>query len=160
MKLRVTENRCVLFNSLTYVYLALLPQHWALYAKVDSTPTLIYIYIYLIRGSKLGLFWLVAMASRKKTFGNEFWSKFATNNSFQFKKPKGMFDSLVSSCNILNYISSKGKARLTFIWNRMSYWPHFLSLSNFYWLRFYLWWPCDDFRSQNSWAQISVKFFN
>ena len=26
-KLRVTENRCVLFNSLTYVYLALLPQH-------------------------------------------------------------------------------------------------------------------------------------
>ena len=26
-KLRVTENRCVLFNSLTYVFLALLPQH-------------------------------------------------------------------------------------------------------------------------------------
>ena len=26
-KLRVTENRYVLFNSLTYVYLALLPQH-------------------------------------------------------------------------------------------------------------------------------------
>ena len=26
-KLRVTENRCVLFNSLTYVYLAMLPQH-------------------------------------------------------------------------------------------------------------------------------------
>ena len=26
-KLRVIENRCVLFNSLTYVYLALLPQH-------------------------------------------------------------------------------------------------------------------------------------
>ena len=42
-KLRVTENRCVLFNSLTYVYLALLPQHRALYAKVDSTPTFIYI---------------------------------------------------------------------------------------------------------------------
>ena len=36
-KLRVTENRCILFNSLTYVYLALLPQHRALYAKVDST---------------------------------------------------------------------------------------------------------------------------
>ena len=46
-KLRVTENRCVLFNSLTYVYLALLPQHWALYAKVDSTPKFIYIYIYI-----------------------------------------------------------------------------------------------------------------
>ena len=27
------------------VYLALLPQHWALYAKVDSTPTFMYIYI-------------------------------------------------------------------------------------------------------------------
>ena len=26
---------------------ALLPQHWALYAKVDSTPTFIYIDIYL-----------------------------------------------------------------------------------------------------------------
>ena len=26
-KLRVTENRCVLFNLSTYVYLALLPQH-------------------------------------------------------------------------------------------------------------------------------------
>ena len=37
VKLRVTENRCILFNSLTYVYLALLPQHRALYAKVDST---------------------------------------------------------------------------------------------------------------------------
>ena len=36
-KLRVTENQCVLFNSLTYVYLALLPQHRALHAKVDST---------------------------------------------------------------------------------------------------------------------------
>ena len=48
-KLRVTENRCVLFNSLTYVYLALLPQHWALYAKVDSTPTFIYIYIYIYK---------------------------------------------------------------------------------------------------------------
>ena len=47
-KLRVTENRCVLFNSLTYVYLALLPQHWALYAKVDSTPTFIYLFIIYI----------------------------------------------------------------------------------------------------------------
>ena len=46
-KLRVTENRCVLFNSLTYVYLALLPQHQALYTKVDSTPTFIHIYIYI-----------------------------------------------------------------------------------------------------------------
>ena len=46
VKLRVTENRWVLFNSLTYVYLALLPQHWALYAKVDSTPTFLYIHIY------------------------------------------------------------------------------------------------------------------
>ena len=44
-KLRVTENWCVVFNSLTYVYLALLPQYWAHYAKVDSTPTFIYIYI-------------------------------------------------------------------------------------------------------------------
>ena len=46
-KLRVTENRCVLFNSLTYVYLALLPQHWALYANVDSTLTFIYILMYM-----------------------------------------------------------------------------------------------------------------
>ena len=46
-KFRVTENRCVLFNSLTYVYLALLPEHWSLYAKVDSTLTYIYIYIYI-----------------------------------------------------------------------------------------------------------------
>ena len=45
-KLRVTENRCVLFDSFTYIYPALLPQHWALYAKVDSTP---YIYIYIYR---------------------------------------------------------------------------------------------------------------
>ena len=36
-----------LFNSLTCVYLALLPRHWALSAKVHSTPTFIYIYIYL-----------------------------------------------------------------------------------------------------------------
>ena len=47
-KLRVTENRCVLFNSLTYLYLALLPQYWALYAKVDSTPTFIYLFIIYI----------------------------------------------------------------------------------------------------------------
>ena len=46
-KLRVTENRCVLFDSFTYIYSALLPQHWALYAKADSTPTFIYIYIYI-----------------------------------------------------------------------------------------------------------------
>ena len=45
-KLRVTENWCVLFNSLTCVYLALLPQYWARYAKVDSTPTFIYICIH------------------------------------------------------------------------------------------------------------------
>ena len=48
-KLRVTENRCVLFDSFTYIYPALLPQHWALYAKVDSTPHLyIYLFIYLL----------------------------------------------------------------------------------------------------------------
>ena len=46
-KLRVTENQCVLFNSLTSVYLALLPQHWALYAKVNFTPTFIYIYTHI-----------------------------------------------------------------------------------------------------------------
>ena len=46
-KLRVTENRCVLFDSFTYIYSALLPQYWALYAKVDSTPTFIYTYIYM-----------------------------------------------------------------------------------------------------------------
>ena len=44
---RETQNRCVLFNSLTYVYLALLPQHWALYANVDLTPTFIYILMYM-----------------------------------------------------------------------------------------------------------------
>ena len=27
VKLRVTENQCVLFDSLTYIYSALLPQH-------------------------------------------------------------------------------------------------------------------------------------
>ena len=43
-KFRVTENRCVLFDSFTYIYTPLLPQHRALYAKVDST--LIYIYTY------------------------------------------------------------------------------------------------------------------
>ena len=53
-KFRVTENRCVLFNSLTYVYLALLPEHWSLYAKVDSTLTYIYIYIYLEREKRDG----------------------------------------------------------------------------------------------------------
>ena len=45
-KLRVTENQRVLFNSLTYVYLALLPQHWALHAKVDSNPTFMYKILY------------------------------------------------------------------------------------------------------------------
>ena len=45
-KLRVTENWRVLFNSLTYVYLALLPQHWALHAKVDSNPTFMYKILY------------------------------------------------------------------------------------------------------------------
>ena len=44
-KLRVTENRCVLFDSLTNINSALLPQHWALYPKVDSTPIYIYIHI-------------------------------------------------------------------------------------------------------------------
>ena len=46
-KLRVTENWCVLFDSFTYIYSALLPQHWALYAKADSIPTFINIYIYI-----------------------------------------------------------------------------------------------------------------
>ena len=30
-----------------YIYSALLPQHWALHAKVDYAPTFIYIYIYI-----------------------------------------------------------------------------------------------------------------
>ena len=51
-KLRVTENRCVPFDSFTYIYPALLPQHWALYAKVDSTLTFVYIYIYIYRPTK------------------------------------------------------------------------------------------------------------
>ena len=38
-EIRVTANRCVFFDSFTYIYPALLPQHWALYAKVDSAPT-------------------------------------------------------------------------------------------------------------------------
>ena len=45
---RVTENRCVPFDSFTCIYPALLPQHRTLYAKVDSTPHL-YIYIYKSR---------------------------------------------------------------------------------------------------------------
>ena len=44
---RMPKNRCVLFDSFTYIYSALLPQHWALYAKVDSTPTFVYIYTYI-----------------------------------------------------------------------------------------------------------------
>ena len=46
-KLRVTENRYVLFDSFTYIYPALLPQHWAFYAEVDSTSIFIYLYIYI-----------------------------------------------------------------------------------------------------------------
>ena len=46
--LQYLSDEGVLFNSLTYVYLALLPQHWALYAKVDSTPTFIYLFIICI----------------------------------------------------------------------------------------------------------------
>ena len=41
------SDMLVLFDSFTYIYSALLPQHSALYAKVDSTPTFIYIYIYI-----------------------------------------------------------------------------------------------------------------
>ena len=41
------SDMLVLFDSFTYIYSALLPQHSALYAKVDSTPTYIYIYIYI-----------------------------------------------------------------------------------------------------------------
>ena len=44
---RMLKNRCVLFDSFTYIYSALLPQHWALYAKVDSTPTFVHMYIYI-----------------------------------------------------------------------------------------------------------------
>ena len=40
-------------SSLTYVYLALLTQHWALYAKVDFTPRFIYIYIYRESASRV-----------------------------------------------------------------------------------------------------------
>ena len=43
----VRQNWCVLFDSFTYIYTALLPQHWALYEKVDSTPKFIYLYIYI-----------------------------------------------------------------------------------------------------------------
>ena len=46
---RVTENRCVPFDSFTCIYPALLPQHRTLYAKVDSTPHLYSIYIYQSR---------------------------------------------------------------------------------------------------------------
>ena len=52
-KLRVTENQCVLSDSFTYICSALLLQHWALFAKVDSTPTFIYIYVYSCK--KVGL---------------------------------------------------------------------------------------------------------
>ena len=51
-KLRVTENRCVIFNLPTYVYLALLPQHWALDAKIGSIFTFIYINLFLRSGQK------------------------------------------------------------------------------------------------------------
>ena len=37
-----TENRCVIFYFSTYVCFALLPQHWALYAKVHRTSICIY----------------------------------------------------------------------------------------------------------------------
>ena len=43
---RKSENRCVLFDSFTYIYSALLPQHWALYAKVDSTHIYIYMFFF------------------------------------------------------------------------------------------------------------------
>ena len=39
----VRQNRCVLFDSFTYIYTALLPE------KVDSAPTFIYIYIYIYK---------------------------------------------------------------------------------------------------------------
>ena len=45
-KLRVTENRCVVFDFSTYVYFALLPQHWALYAKVHRSSICMYKNIY------------------------------------------------------------------------------------------------------------------
>ena len=57
-KLRVTENQCVLFDSFTYICSALLLQHWALFAKVDSTLTFLYIYIYVYSCKKGRSSWL------------------------------------------------------------------------------------------------------
>ena len=47
VKLRVTENRCVVFDFSTYVCFALLPQHWALYAEEDRTYICICLYIHI-----------------------------------------------------------------------------------------------------------------
>ena len=47
------RNFCQTIDSFTYIYSALLPQHWqhwALYAKVDSSP---HLYIYILRCSAL-----------------------------------------------------------------------------------------------------------
>ena len=55
---RVTENRCVPFDSFTCIYPALLPQHRTLYAKVDSTP-----HIYINREMMRNLY---LVPSRKK----------------------------------------------------------------------------------------------
>ena len=76
-KLRVTENRCVLFDSFTYIYPALLPQHWALYAKVDSTPflyiyILIYIYIYIDRYRYIYIKLYVVLRSTKQLITQTF----------------------------------------------------------------------------------------
>ena len=77
MKLRVTENQCVLFDSFTYIIPSCTITALSTLCQGRLYPHT-YIYVYIYRGSKLGLFWLVAMASREKTFGNEFRSKFAT----------------------------------------------------------------------------------
>ena len=44
---RLSARQTELSEQPTYIYRALLPQHWALYAKVDSAPKYIYIYIYI-----------------------------------------------------------------------------------------------------------------
>ena len=56
--LRFTENRCEILDFRTYVCLALLPQQWALYAKVDF----ICIYTYIKKHR-----WFAALKKRNKT---------------------------------------------------------------------------------------------
>ena len=82
-----------LFDSFTYIYPALLPQHWALYAKVDSTPTFIYIYIYIFFETSfifihifLGLEFIVIIWTRRKCKPN--WvDKFRRTLIPSFREP-------------------------------------------------------------------------